>query len=157
MKTEIHNILIIDDSEDYRKALVVRLNSLFPEANVVEYDFLAEGLPPDDFDWEKHDVLLLDYYLGGEETGINWYKKYHKTEDFPATIILTGLDTEEVATHVLKAGVHHYLSKTHLTKGDLFDGIEKAMQVRERRQLISSAKHKNDTSGERGEAGNLST
>ena len=142
MDTEIRNILVIDDNEDYRKALLVRLRGLYPDANIVEYDYLSQGLPGADFDWQKFDVLLLDYYLGDKETGLNWFQKYNKSGLFPATVILTGLDNEETAAQVLKSGVHHYLSKTHLTKGELYEGIEKAMQVRARRQLISTAKHK---------------
>lgn len=140
MVKEIRNILIIDDNEDYRNALLVRLRNLYPDANIVEYDYLSRGLPADDFDWEKYDVLLLDYYLGDKETGLEWFQRYGKTDSFPATVILTGLDNEEIAAQVLKSGVHHYLSKTHLTKSELFEGIDKAMQVHARRHLLSSAK-----------------
>ena len=118
MEIEIHNILIIDDNEDYRNALLVRLRNLYPDANIVEYDFQSQGLPDADFDWENYDVLLLEIIF----------------------VILTGLDNEKIAAQVLKSGVHHYLSKTHLTKGELYEGIKKAMQVRARRQLLSTAK-----------------
>lgn len=140
MAAEIRNILIIDDNEDYRNALLVRLRGLYPDADIVEYDYLSRGMPADDFDWKKYDVLLLDYYLGDKDTGLEWFQRYGKSEFFPATIILTGLDNEEIAAKALKSGVHHYLSKTHLTKGELYEGIEKAMQVRARRQLLSSAR-----------------
>jgi len=84
-------------------------------------------------------VLILDYYLGNDETGLDWFKRYKKSEHFPATVILTGMDEEETAALVLKSGVHHYLSKKQLTKGELYEGIEKALAVRARRLLISSA------------------
>ena len=140
MDIKIQNILIIDDNEDYRNALMVRLRNLYPDANIVEYDYLSLGFPAADFDWEKYDVLLLDYYLGEKETGLEWFQRYGKTDLFPATVILTGLDNEEIAAQVLKSGVHHYLSKTHLTKGELYEGIDKAVKVRARRQLLSTAK-----------------
>lgn len=140
MDIKIQNILIIDDNEDYRNALMVRLRNLYPDANIVEYDYLSRGFPAADFDWEKYDVLLLDYYLGDKETGLQWFQRCDKTDSFPATVILTGLDNEGIAAQVLKSGVHHYMSKTHLTKGELYKGIEKAMQVRARRQLLSTAK-----------------
>lgn len=138
MDTEVRNILIIDDNSDYRKALLVRLESLYPNAIIEEYDFITQGLPTAEFNWEKHDVLILDYYLGGDETGLEWFKKYKKSEYFPATVILTGMDDEETARRVLKSGVHHYLSKTQLTKGELYEGLEKALAVRARRLLLSS-------------------
>jgi len=145
VETEIRRILIIDDNTDYRKALLVRLNSLFPDADIEEYDFLKQGLPPTDFDWNKYDVLILDYYLGKDETGLDWFKRYKKSEYFPATVIITGMDDEETAALVLKSGVHHYLSKKQLTKGELYEGIEKALAVRARRLLISSARQKATT------------
>ncbi len=142
METDIHNILIVDDNADFRQALLVRLKSLFPDADIKEYDFVTQGLPPADFDWEKYDVLILDYYLGGDETGLDWFKRYKKSEYFPATVVLTGMDDEETATRVLKSGVHHYLSKKQLTKGELYEGIDKALKVRARSLLIYSAHQK---------------
>jgi FixJ family two-component response regulator len=130
METEVRRILIIDDDIDYRKALLVRLNSLFPDADIEAYDFPRQGLPPIDFDWEKFDVLILDYYLGEGETGLDWFNRYKKSENFPATVVLTGRGDKKIAARVLKAGVHHYLNKKHLTKGEMFDGIKKALAVR---------------------------
>jgi len=139
MESNIHNILIIDDNTDFRKALIVRLKGLFPNAKIIEYDPIAEGQPPAQFGLEAYDVLILDYFLGGDETGLDWFRNYNKTEHFPATLILTGVESEEIAERVLKAGVHHYLNKKQLTKGELYKGIEKALAVRARRLLISSA------------------
>ena len=130
MDIEIRSILIIDDDIDYRKALLVRLNRLFPNADIKEYDILKYGLPPTKFDWEKYDVLILDYYLGEDETGLDWFKRYKKSEYFPATVVITGMHDEEIAALVLKSGVHHYLSKKQLTKDRLYEGIEKALAVR---------------------------
>jgi len=130
METEVRRILVIDDDIDYRKALLVRLNSLFPNADIEEYDFPRCGIPPTNFDWEKYDVLILDYYLGKNETGLDWFNRYKKSENFPATMVLTGMDDKKTADRVLKAGVHHFLSKKHLTKGEMYDGIEKALAVR---------------------------
>ena len=130
METEIRRILIIDDDIDYRKALMIRLGSLYPKADIETYDFPVKGHPPMDFDWEKYDVLILDYYLGKNETGLDWFNKYKKSEYFPATVILTGMDDDKIAERVHKAGVHNYLSKKSLTKGEMYEGIEKALALR---------------------------
>ena len=45
MDTEVRNILIIYDNDDFRKALLVRLKSVFPDADIMEYDFLTQRLP----------------------------------------------------------------------------------------------------------------
>jgi len=142
MGTEVHRILIIDDDIDYRKALMVRLTSLYPEADIETYDFPEKGHPPIDFDWEKYDVLILDYYLGRNETGLDWFNRYKKSEKFPATVVITGMGDEEIAKRVHKAGVHHYLSKTHLTKGEMYEGIEKALAVRA--SIIENYKQRSD-------------
>lgn len=130
MEKEVRRILIIDDDIDYRKALMVRLGGLYPEADIATYDFPEKGRPPMDFDWEKYDVLILDYYLGKNETGLDWLNRYKKSENFPATVVITGMDDDKIAERVHKAGVHHYLSKKNLTKGDMYAGIEKALQRR---------------------------
>jgi CheY-like chemotaxis protein len=130
MEAEIRSILIIDDNTDYRKLLSVYLSKLFPKADIKEYDILKYGLPPTKFDWEKYDVLILDYYLGEDETGLDWFKRYKKSEYFPATVVITGMHEEETAALILKSGVHHYLNKRHLTKGKMYEGIKKALAVR---------------------------
>ena len=130
METEIRHILIIDSNADYRKLLLVRLSSLFPDADIKEYDILKYGLPPTKFDWEKYDVLILDYYLGEDETGLDWFKRYKKSEYFPATVVITGMHDAKTAALILKSGVHHYLSKKQLTKVGMYEGIEKALAVR---------------------------
>lgn len=130
METEVRKILIIDDDIDYRKALMVRLGGLYPDADIETYDFPEKGRPPMDFDWEKYDVLILDYYLGRNETGLDWFNRYKKSENFPATVVITGMDSDKIAKRVHKAGVHHYLSKKNLTKGEMYEGIEKALQRR---------------------------
>lgn len=130
METEIRRVLIIDDNSDYRKALTVRLNSLFPHADITEYDFPGQGLPATDFNWKKYDLLILDYHLGEGETGLNWFKKYKKSVFFPATLIITGMDDNETAALVLKTGVHYFLSKKQLTKNKMYESITKALSVR---------------------------
>lgn len=130
METKVRRILIIDDDIDYRKALSVRLKGLYPDAEIEEYDYPRQGPPTMDFDWEKYDVLILDYYLGNNETGLDWFNRYKKSDKFPATVVITGMDDKNIATRVLKAGVHHFLSKINLTKGEMYEGIEKALAVR---------------------------
>ncbi len=126
----IHKILIIDDDIDYRKALHVRLKSLLPDAQVDEYDFKQHGSPPENFNWYGYDLLILDYDLGGDETGLDWFKRYKKSEHFPATLVLSGMEEKDIGNLVLKAGVHHYLSKRNLNKGLMYDGIQKAFAVK---------------------------
>ncbi len=130
MDTEVHKILVVDDDKDYRKLLLVRLKHLFPNADVKEYDIIKHGLPPAKFDWEKFDVLILDYHLGKGETGLDWFKRYKKSEYFPATVIITGVHDENTVALILNSGVHYYLNKQHLNKNKMHEAIEKALAVR---------------------------
>ena len=60
---ELRRILILDDSSDYRKLLLKHLGAMFEGAEISEYDPVSQGVPGDNFDWSKYDVLILDYQL----------------------------------------------------------------------------------------------
>src|SRR3989344_3033379 len=71
----IQNILIIDDSADYRKLLTTFFRKVCPSAHVEEYD-PAKGRPPESFSWGDFDLLILDYDLGNGENGLEWLRQY---------------------------------------------------------------------------------
>ena len=123
----LRRILIIDDDADYRKLLLTWLGSLFPGVEIVEYDPLAQGLPPPDYDWAAIDVLLLDYNLRlNHATGLNILQAGQDIPYFPATLMLTGAGTEEVAVRALKFGIADYLRKEDVNKEVLKTSIDQA-------------------------------
>ena len=138
MKTDIHKILIIDDSVEFRRVLLVRIRKLFPDIDIMEYDLVTEGWPPAESDCIEYDVLILDHDLGGGVNGLNWFKSCNKEKNFPATVILTALGNERTAIHALNSGVHYYLSKQQLTEEKLHKAIIKAREVRDNRLKIVS-------------------
>ena len=113
MTVELQKILIIDDSEDYRNLLVRKFGRLFPETSIDEIDPLNNEMPGADYPWPEIDLLILDYHLGIEETGLDWFKKFD-TNNMPATILLTARGSEEVAVNAIKIGVDNYLVKEKL-------------------------------------------
>ncbi|MBL1142321.1 MAG: response regulator [Proteobacteria bacterium] len=120
----LEKILIIDDNSDYRKLICTFLSKLLPSVEVLEYDPVFEGVPDDDFDWSEIDVLLLDYHLSiVGTTGLDILHKHHKKSSFPATIMLTGAGTEEIAIRALKSGIYEYQPKQTLTKDKLKQSI----------------------------------
>ena len=122
--SNLERILIIDDNSDYRKLINTFISKLLPGAEVIEYDPVFEGVPEDDFNWSEIDVLLLDYHLSiVGTTGLDILHKHHKKNTFPATIMLTGAGTEEIAIRALKSGIYEYLPKQSLTKDKLKQSI----------------------------------
>jgi len=59
----LKSILILDDDGDFRKLLITILSKKFEGVTVTEYDPVAQGVPDENFNWSKYDVLLLDYLL----------------------------------------------------------------------------------------------
>lgn len=133
----LQHILLIDDDADFRNLLKTHLGKQFEGVELEEYDPAARGIPGDDFDWSRYDVLLLDYYLSPHGvTGLDILQANRKNLLFPATIMLTGAGNEEVAVRALKAGVHDYLRKEKLDKDKLrlaiIEAFEKKKSERER-------------------------
>ena len=76
MTVEIKKALIIDDDEDYRNLLVRKLHRNFPALDVIELDPLSHEMPDEDYDWAAIDFILLDYNLGIDVTGLDWYRQF---------------------------------------------------------------------------------
>ena len=129
--TKLEKVLIIDDNADYRKLIVTFISKLLPGVEAVEYDPVFEGVPDDNFSWSNFDVLLLDYHLSiVGVTGLDILQKNHKKPTFPATIMLTGAGTEEIAIRALKTGIYEYLPKQSLTKDKLKQSIIHAWEAK---------------------------
>jgi DNA-binding response OmpR family regulator len=140
--TKLEKVLIIDDNSDYRKLIKTFISKLLPSVETIEYDPVAEGAPGDDFNWSEIDVLLLDYNLAiVGTTGLDILHKHHKKPSFPATVMLTGAGTEEIAVRALKTGIYEYQSKQALTKDKLKQVIilawEDKISSRKKRQEIT--------------------
>ena len=141
---ELKKILILDDNSDYRNLLRKHLGAMFKGAEIAEYDPLSLGAPGDDFDWSEFDVLILDYQLNlPGMTGLDIFQKYKLKASFPATIMLTGAGTEELALKVLDYGIYNYLDKQALSKEALKNSIIDAFEKnrRARAKLLEQTNH----------------
>ena len=117
-------ILILDDDGDYRKLLLAYLGGEFKNIELVEYDPVDMGVPGTDFQWSDYDVLILDYDLRNDNAnGLDILRENKDNPDFPATIMLTGAGSEEVAVTALKSGVSDYFRKHNMKKEQLLDSI----------------------------------
>ena len=92
----MNEAMIIDDDEDYRNLLVRKLCRSYPRINIHEVDPLTMALPDEKYPWDELDFIILDYQLGIDYTGLDWFKRF-KPENMPATILLTARGSEEIA------------------------------------------------------------
>lgn len=126
-ESSINNVLIVDDSADYRKLLITFFKKACPSAQVVEYD-PARGRPPDTFPWSQYDMLILDYDLGNGENGLEWLRQYKTSSGFPPVIMLTAQEDEELVVNAIRYGAQGFLRKVGLTKTMLLDAINSALE-----------------------------
>ena len=142
----LKSVMIFDDDADFRNLLLTILSKKFTEVNLIEYDPVAQGVPGDNFDWSKVDVLLLDYHLSiPRTTGLDILQTNRKNKLFPATIMLTGAGNEEIAVRAVKAGVYDYLRKETLDKERLYstilDAFEKHKEESAKLNELTSQSH----------------
>lgn len=121
--------VIIDDDEDYRALLVRKLKRIYPDIIIDDIDPQLSPLPDKDYPWEKVDFIILDYQLGIDITGLDWFKQF-KPEEMPATVLLTAKGSEEVAVKAIKLGIDDYIVKEHFDNDTLMDSINECVYAK---------------------------
>ena len=140
MIAAINKALIIDDDEDYRNLIVRKLSRSFPGIIIHQVDPLSEALPDESFQWDDIDFVLLDYKLGIDLTGLDWFKKF-KPGALPATILLTARGSEELAVRAMKLGINDYIVKEHFDNERLMGSISECVKKdREEKNKIETLK-----------------
>ena len=129
MQLQANKILIVDDSANFRKILSTFLSKIFKDVQIDQHDPAASPDLNTAIDWGKYDLVLLDYNLGQEKTGLDWYQALKSIDNFPVTVMLTGEGSEQLAVKALKNGVDDYISKENLTKSRLTETIYEASQI----------------------------
>jgi FixJ family two-component response regulator/tRNA A-37 threonylcarbamoyl transferase component Bud32 len=127
-------ILVIDDSEDFRELVRVYLAKGLPDADLEFYDVQRLGRPPENFDWSRYTIVLLDYVLGGDENGLEWLEAFKTQPSFPPTIILTAEGDEYVAVKAVKHGAADYINKKDISPNRLKELIEGALSFNEEKK-----------------------
>lgn len=144
MNTQIKQSLIIDDDEDYRALIVKKLSRSFPCIIINEIDPLSGEMPDKSFCWDNIDIIILDYNLRLEYTGLDWFKQF-ESEMLPATILLTAKGSEELAVKAMKLGIDDYIVKEHFDHEKLSKSIKECVLNKnlERKKLIDLQKQSN--------------
>ena len=133
------NILIIDDSRDFRALLRLYLSKELDSPNIEEYDIENLGKPTANFDWSRYDILFLDYQLDEEEDGLDWLKEFRKRKNFPPTVILTAEGDEYVAVRAVKLGAADYINKKDISPKRLKQLVKEAMEFGDAREMDQQA------------------
>jgi DNA-binding NarL/FixJ family response regulator len=116
-------VLAIDDCEITLESMRVFLETEIPGVDFTDYPTTRLGRPGWDFNWAAYDVLLLDYDLGFEQTGLDWLQETVDHPEFPATVLITGVADSYVVAKAIKMGVAGYLNKSDLTPQRLTEVI----------------------------------
>ena len=134
------NLLIIDDSEEYRALLKIWLKKEVEDIQIHEYDVLRLGKPDQSFNWSDFDVVLLDYNLGNDEDGLGWLEEFGSVSGFPPTVVLTAEGDEYVAVRAVKLGACDYINKKDVTGKRLSEMLSNAVQYTPRKQAVNDQK-----------------
>ena len=122
------SVLLIDDAEECRVLCTALVRARWPEALVVPWDPVRQGMPGADLDLAQYDVILLDFRLG-EEDGLEWLKILRARENCPPIVMITGAGSEEVVLMAMRAGAIDYIPKAALSVDRLAAAIEEAITL----------------------------
>ena len=122
------SVLLIDDAEEYRVLCTAFVRTRWPDASVVPWDPVKQGLPGADLDLSQYDVILLDFRLG-EEDGLEWLKILRARAGCPPIVMITGAGSEEVVLTAMRAGAIDYIPKASLSVDRLAEAIEEAITL----------------------------
>ena len=132
-------ILVIDDDEVILEFLAACFECEIPGAAVTRYNSAERGRPGSDFEWAKHDVLLLDYHLGQGETGVDWLEAFADRAGFPPTLLLTAEDDPKVVGNAVRTGASGYLNKSNLTPEALVSAVQGLVETRAAENAASAS------------------
>ncbi len=122
----INRVLVIDKSVKFRRVLSRFFSKYFPRTKVTEYD-PGLGCPGNTFPWHNYDLMILNFKLGTNGSGLDWLKICKTGDKFPATILITDRGHEKIAVGAFRYGAQDYLSKEGLTTSKLKNSVHRAM------------------------------
>lgn len=135
--TELHTILIVDDSDD-DLAVFQRLLSDDPVIRRIQTAGTGDdGI--ESYQANRPDCVLLDYNLPGRN-GIEVLRKLKALDRFATIVMTTGQGDERIAAEAIKMGAADYVSKDQITSDTLLRSITRSidsstMQQRMAQQL----------------------
>ena len=129
VKEKIYHVLVIDDDEVDRQAVVRGLAHSGLSVSVEIAGDGNEGLSV--LQDKTLDCLFLDYRLGPGSDGLEITRKVRESGNRIPIVVLTGYGDERVAVSLLKAGASDYLPKSVLTPDVLGRCLRNAVAMHE--------------------------
>lgn len=135
-RSQVRILVIEDDEDDF---VIVR--GLLSGIAGTRYDLewvrtYEEALPA--MEEERHDVYLVDYYLGGD-TGLDLLREANRRGFTTPVILLTGHEDYETDIDAMKAGAADYLVKGQITSPLLERAIRYAVSQRATEEKLRQA------------------
>jgi len=132
----IKSILLIGYAQDFCDLLSNYFMNILPAAKIYEYN-IKKGCPGSEFNWKKHQLVIIDYDLGDGENGLEWIRACSAATDFPAVIMLTGKSNESVIVQAFRYGVQDFLRHDELSTVVLFDAVKRAIDKHKQEQVTT--------------------
>jgi PAS domain S-box-containing protein len=140
------NLLLVDDDETTRRALVRLFRTQFPACAVTECGDGTEALTL--LIGGRYDCVFLDYRLPGQD-GLEVLRGARAAGVSSPIVILTGEGSEELAVEMMKAGADDYVVKGRMTPDGLARAVRHAVRVREAESRTAAARAEQAASEER--------
>lgn len=123
----VNRALIIDDEEDTEVLVRICMHVHWPDAVLEIYDPKC-GMPGTGFDWQRYDLLLLDFDLGlVGENGLTWLSTLIRQKHLPPVIMLTSYATEKLSKEATARGADDFLDKSKLSPDLFFSSVNRAV------------------------------
>jgi two-component system chemotaxis response regulator CheY len=120
-------VLIIDDSQSFRKSLIQTLDII--QLDILEAEDGKDGLRVLEEENGNIDLILLDFFMPNMD-GMDFFLEVHNHDTFktiPVVMITTAVDKDKMINAV-RAGIKHYITKP-FTPEDLLTKVVKILDL----------------------------
>lgn len=126
--------LIIDGQAEFRSLLTHHLSTHWPDAEISEFDPVANGHLPDEFSGAGNDIILLGNQLGDRD-GVDVIKTFKKQSNFPALVYF---GNRKETGEVLDRGVDGYFLRDEISHNALIVRLSDILVARRRVSITGS-------------------
>ncbi|MFB3812853.1 MAG: response regulator [Terriglobales bacterium] len=133
MPGEDLSILLVDDDDEDALIVCDLITRREPRWNVYRAKSLTDALAR--CAEQEYDAMLLDYRLGGFDTGTDLLRQLRARGNHTPAVFLTAYGDEEIAVMAMKAGAADYLPKSRLSGLGLVAAIRYALALRHNPRL----------------------
>lgn len=122
----VKRALIIDDEEDTEVLVRLCMHAHWPDAVLEIYDPKC-GMPGTGFDWQRYDLLFLDFDLGlTGENGLTWLSSLIRQKHLPPVIMLTSFATDKLSKEASARGADDFMDKAKLSPDLFYKSVTRA-------------------------------